>query len=123
MAGNIKLNVVGRVTTATAVAPDDNTDNNYQTKTLPATPDDDLYDSVSPRATPELPEDPEGFLVPYPDSQKGGKSSRKTKDEHKTGSISAHNTNILKYMQTLQGYIFCILQHFATKFCNFTNFI
>ena len=26
-------------------------------------------------------------------------------------------------MQTSQGYIFCILQHFATKFCNFTNFI
>ena len=25
-------------------------------------------------------------------------------------------------MQTSQGYIFCILQHFATKFCNFTNF-
>jgi hypothetical protein len=26
-------------------------------------------------------------------------------------------------MQTSQGYIFRILQHFATKFCNFTNFI
>jgi hypothetical protein len=26
-------------------------------------------------------------------------------------------------MQTSQGYIFFILQHFATKFCNFTNFI
>jgi hypothetical protein len=26
-------------------------------------------------------------------------------------------------MQTSQGYIFCILQHFATKFGNFTNFI
>jgi hypothetical protein len=25
-------------------------------------------------------------------------------------------------MQTSQGYIFGILQHFATKFCNFTNF-
>jgi hypothetical protein len=25
-------------------------------------------------------------------------------------------------MQTLQGYIFHILQHFVTKFCNFTNF-
>jgi hypothetical protein len=25
-------------------------------------------------------------------------------------------------MQTSQGYIFCILQHFVTKFCNFTNF-
>ncbi|CAB3980060.1 Hypothetical predicted protein, partial [Paramuricea clavata] len=93
MAGNIKLNVVGRVTTATAIAPDDNIDNDYQTKTLPATPDDDLYDSVSPRATPKLPEDPEGYLVPYPDSQKGGKSSRKSKDEHKTeASTSARAT-------------------------------
>jgi hypothetical protein len=26
-------------------------------------------------------------------------------------------------MQTLQGYIFQALQYFATKFCNFTNFI
>jgi hypothetical protein len=25
-------------------------------------------------------------------------------------------------MQTSQGYIFFILQHFVTKFCNFTNF-
>ena len=25
-------------------------------------------------------------------------------------------------MQTSQGYISCILQHFVTKFCNFTNF-
>jgi hypothetical protein len=25
-------------------------------------------------------------------------------------------------MQTSQGYIFCILQHFATKFCNFIDF-
>jgi hypothetical protein len=25
-------------------------------------------------------------------------------------------------MQTSQGYILCILQHFVTKFCNFTNF-
>ena len=25
-------------------------------------------------------------------------------------------------MQTLQGYIFCILQHFVTKFFNFTDF-
>ena len=25
-------------------------------------------------------------------------------------------------MQTSQGYIFCILQHFITKFCNFTYF-
>jgi hypothetical protein len=26
-------------------------------------------------------------------------------------------------MQTSQGYIFCILQHFVTKFCNVTDFI
>jgi hypothetical protein len=25
-------------------------------------------------------------------------------------------------MQTSKGYIFCILQHFVTKFCNFTDF-
>jgi hypothetical protein len=25
-------------------------------------------------------------------------------------------------MQTSQGYIFCTLQHFITKFCNFTDF-
>jgi hypothetical protein len=25
-------------------------------------------------------------------------------------------------MQTSHGYIFCILQHFVTKFCNFTDF-
>jgi hypothetical protein len=25
-------------------------------------------------------------------------------------------------MQALEGYIFRILQHFVTKFCNFTNF-
>ena len=25
-------------------------------------------------------------------------------------------------MQTSQGYIFCTLQHFVTKFCNFTDF-
>ena len=28
----------------------------------------------------------------------------------------------IQIMQTLQGYIFRILQHFATKLCNFTNF-
>jgi hypothetical protein len=26
-------------------------------------------------------------------------------------------------MQTSQGYIFCILQHFVTKICDFNNFI
>jgi hypothetical protein len=34
--------------------------------------------------------------------------------------ISARNTKV--YLQTLQGYIFRILQHFATKLCNFTHF-
>jgi hypothetical protein len=33
---------------------------------------------------------------------------------------SARNTKV--YLQTLQGYIFRILQHFATKLCNFTHF-
>ena len=28
----------------------------------------------------------------------------------------------IQNMQTSQGYIFRILQHFVTKFCNFTNF-
>jgi hypothetical protein len=43
--------------------------------------------------------------------------------ETKMVTISARNTNYTENMQTSQGYIFCILQHFATKFCNFTNFI
>ena len=42
--------------------------------------------------------------------------------EPKMVTISARNTNT-ENMQTSQGYIFRILQHFATKFCNFTNFI
>jgi hypothetical protein len=42
--------------------------------------------------------------------------------EPKMVTISARNTNILENMQTSQGYIFYILQHFQTKFCNFTNF-
>jgi hypothetical protein len=29
----------------------------------------------------------------------------------------------LQTLQTLQDYIFQALQHFATKFCNFSNFI
>ena len=29
---------------------------------------------------------------------------------------------IIQNLRTLQGYIFRILQHFATKLCNFTNF-
>jgi hypothetical protein len=42
--------------------------------------------------------------------------------EAKIVTISARNTNI-QNLQTLQDYIFQALQHFATKFCNFTNFI
>jgi hypothetical protein len=44
--------------------------------------------------------------------------------EPKMVTISARNTNIyiIQNMQTSQGYIFRILQHFVTKFCNFTNF-
>jgi hypothetical protein len=37
-------------------------------------------------------------------------------------TISARNANIYENMQASQGYIFRVLQHFATKFCNFTNF-
>jgi hypothetical protein len=37
-------------------------------------------------------------------------------------AISARNAKVYKNLQTLQGYIFRILQHFATKLCNFTNF-
>jgi hypothetical protein len=42
--------------------------------------------------------------------------------EPKMVTISARNENITK-LETSQGYIFQALQHFATKFCNFTNFI
>jgi hypothetical protein len=39
-------------------------------------------------------------------------------------AISARNTKhkSIQNLQTLQGYIFRILQHFATKPCNFTHF-
>ena len=37
--------------------------------------------------------------------------------------MSARNTNIYKILKTLQDYIFQVLQHFATEFCNFTNSI
>ena len=37
--------------------------------------------------------------------------------------ISARNTKYsIQNLQILQGYIFRILQHFATKLCNFTHF-
>jgi hypothetical protein len=29
----------------------------------------------------------------------------------------------IQNLKTLEGYIFYILQHFATKLCNFTNFM
>jgi hypothetical protein len=32
------------------------------------------------------------------------------------------DTNSIQNLQISQGYIFRILQHFATKLCNFTNF-
>ena len=35
--------------------------------------------------------------------------------------FSARNTKIQKNVQTSHCYIFLILQHFATKLCNFTN--
>jgi hypothetical protein len=40
--------------------------------------------------------------------------------ELKMVTTSASNT---KHMQNWQDYILQALQHFATKFCNFTNFI
>ena len=36
---------------------------------------------------------------------------------------SNFRTQYKSSIQTLQGYIFRILQHFATKLCNFTHFI
>jgi hypothetical protein len=43
--------------------------------------------------------------------------------EPKMVTISARIYKYTENMQTSQGYIFYILQHFKTKFCNFTNFI
>ena len=44
--------------------------------------------------------------------------------ELKMVTISARNTNVYtENLKTLQDYILQALQHFATKFCNFTNFI
>ena len=37
-------------------------------------------------------------------------------------TISARKYKHIQNKQTSQGYIFRILQHFATNFCNFTNF-
>jgi hypothetical protein len=46
-----------------------------------------------------------------------------TISEPKMVTISARQYKYTENMQTSQGNIFCILQHFATKFCKFTNFI
>ena len=40
----------------------------------------------------------------------------------KVVQISARNTKNIQNWQILPGYIFRIIQHFATKFCNFTIF-
>jgi uncharacterized protein Usg len=40
-----------------------------------------------------------------------------------TTSARIKYKHIIQNFQTLQGYIFQALQHFATKFCNFINFI
>jgi hypothetical protein len=32
------------------------------------------------------------------------------------------NTKLIQNLQTSQGYIFRVLQHLATKLCNFSNF-
>jgi hypothetical protein len=34
----------------------------------------------------------------------------------------AISARVIQNLRTLQGYIFRILQHFATNFCNFTHF-
>ena len=36
--------------------------------------------------------------------------------------LSAHDTKIIQSLQASRGYIFCILQHFATKLCSLTHF-
>jgi hypothetical protein len=88
MSDNIKLNVVGRVTATTDVVPDGSTaGSEYETMTPPTSPVDDIYESVSPRQTPEPMVDPQGYLVPtYPVDQKGSKtSSQKSNSESRTG--------------------------------------
>ena len=72
MADDISLKVVGHATTANDETPCDN--NDYETMTPTTSPDDDIYEPVSPRKTPELAEDPEGYLLPYPDNEREGKS-------------------------------------------------
>jgi hypothetical protein len=36
--------------------------------------------------------------------------------------MQLRNYKLIQNLQILQGYIFRILQHFATKLCNFTKF-
>ena len=87
MGDKIKMNVVGHVTATTDVVPNDSTaENKYETMTPPTSPVDDLYESVSPRQTPELKEDSQGYLIPTsPIDQKESKTTEKTKNEYKTG--------------------------------------
>ena len=40
---------------------------------------------------------------------------------YQLGIFSSRNTNVYKFCQILQGYIFHILKHFTTKLCNFTK--
>ena len=86
MGDNIRLNIVGHVTAATEVAPDNNAaGDDYETMTPPATPDEDLYEAVSPRTTPEPAEDPQGYLLPNPDHQQGGQTSTNNQNGRNTG--------------------------------------
>jgi hypothetical protein len=39
-----------------------------------------------------------------------------------SGAFSRAQYKLIQKLQISQGYIFLILQHFATKLCNFTNF-
>lgn len=72
MEDNIKCNVVGKVTASDVVAaPDDDTSNVYEEMSQPVTPEEDLYESVSPRETPEPHKNPQD-LIHYPDDQKKG---------------------------------------------------
>jgi hypothetical protein len=40
----------------------------------------------------------------------------------KSGAFFCAQYKLIQNLQISQGYIFRILQHFATKLCNFTNF-
>ena len=47
----------------------------------------------------------------------------KNNEKHQVVQISARNTKVYKIREICRAiqYIFLILQHFATKLCNFTN--